>query len=86
MTFIEMLGPTAVPTLICLIVGLVLLVIEMFLPGIGVAGVSGVIALLAVVIMQLGWPGTPRSGPVCRSRSRTVGPAWPRLWATCRRR
>ncbi len=40
MTFIEMLGPTAVPTLICLIVGLILLVIELFLPGIGVAGVS----------------------------------------------
>lgn len=59
MNFIEMLGPTAVPTLICLIVGLVLLVIEMFLPGIGVAGVSGVISLLAVVVMQLGW-GNPR--------------------------
>ena len=59
MNFIEMLGPTAVPTLICLIVGLILLVIEMFLPGIGVAGVSGVISLLAVVVMQLGW-GNPR--------------------------
>jgi len=59
MTFIEMLGPTAVPTLICLIVGFVLLVIEMFLPGIGLAGVSGVIALIAVVVMQLGW-GNPR--------------------------
>ncbi|MCE5190035.1 MAG: hypothetical protein LLF75_12765 [Eubacteriales bacterium] len=59
MTFIEMLGPTAVPTLICLIVGFVLLVIEMFLPGIGLAGVSGVLALIAVVVMQLGW-GNPR--------------------------
>jgi membrane-bound serine protease (ClpP class) len=59
MTFIEMLGPTAVPTLICLIVGFILLVIEMFLPGIGVAGVSGVLALIAVVVMQLGW-GNPR--------------------------
>jgi len=59
MTFIEMLGPTAVPTLICLIVGFILLVIEMFLPGIGVAGVSGVIALIAVVVLQLGW-GNPR--------------------------
>ena len=59
MTFIEMLGPTAVPTLICLIVGFILLVIEMFLPGIGLAGVSGVIALIAVVVMQLGW-GNPR--------------------------
>ena len=59
MTFIEMLGPTAVPTLICLIVGFILLVIEMFIPGIGLAGVSGVIALIAVVVMQLGW-GNPR--------------------------
>ena len=59
MTFIEMLGPTAVPTLICLIVGFILLVIELFLPGIGVAGVSGVLSLIAVVVMQLGW-GNPR--------------------------
>ncbi len=59
MSFIEMLGPTAVPTLICLIVGFILLVIELFLPGIGVAGVSGVLALIAVVVMQLGW-GNPR--------------------------
>ena len=59
MSFIEMLGPTAVPTLICLIVGFVLLVIEMFLPGIGVAGVTGVLALIAVVVLQLGW-GNPR--------------------------
>ena len=59
MTFMEMLGPTAVPTLICLIVGFVLLVIEMFLPGIGIAGVTGVISLIAVVVLQLGW-GNPR--------------------------
>lgn len=59
MPFMEMLGPTAVPTLICLIVGFVLLVIEMFLPGIGIAGVTGVISLIAVVVMQLGW-GNPR--------------------------
>ncbi len=59
MTFIEMLGPTAIPTLICLIIGFILLVIEMFLPGIGVAGVTGVLSLIAVVVMQLGW-GNPR--------------------------
>ena len=59
MGFFEILGPTAVPTLVCLIVGLVLLVIEMFLPGIGLAGVSGMLALIAVVVMQLGW-GNPR--------------------------
>ena len=31
----------------------------MFLPGIGLAGVSGMLALIAVVVMQLGW-GNPR--------------------------
>ncbi|MEN6340008.1 MAG: NfeD family protein [Clostridiaceae bacterium] len=59
MNFMELLGPTAVPSLICLIIGFVLLIIEMFLPGIGIAGVSGLISLVAVVVMQLGW-GNPR--------------------------
>ncbi|MEA5047854.1 MAG: NfeD family protein [Eubacteriales bacterium] len=59
MTFIEMLGPTAIPTIICLVIGLVMLVIELFTPGIGVAGATGLVALIAVVVMQLGW-GNPR--------------------------
>ena len=59
MSFMEMLGPTAVPSLICLIIGFVLLVIEMFLPGIGLAGISGLAALVAVAVMQFGW-GNPR--------------------------
>lgn len=59
MNFMELLGPTAVPSLICLIIGFVLLTIEMFLPGIGIAGVSGLISLVAVVVMQFGW-GNPR--------------------------
>lgn len=59
MSFIEMLGPTAIPTIICLIMGLLMLVIELFTPGIGVAGASGLACMLAVVIMQLGW-GDPR--------------------------
>ena len=59
MNFMELLGPTAVPSLICLIIGFVLLIIEMFLPGIGIAGVSGLISLVAVVVMQFGW-GNPR--------------------------
>ena len=59
MTFYEMLGPTAIPTIICLVIGLVMLVIELFTPGIGAAGATGLVALIAVVVMQLGW-GNPR--------------------------
>ena len=59
MTFYEMLGPTAIPTIICLVIGLVMFVIELFTPGIGAAGATGLVALIAVVVMQLGW-GNPR--------------------------
>ncbi len=55
MSFYELLGPTAVATVICLIVALVMFVIELFTPGIGVAGATGLLALIAVVVMQLGW-------------------------------
>jgi membrane-bound serine protease (ClpP class) len=34
-------------------------VIELFTPGIGFAGFSGMLSLIAVVVMQLGW-GQPR--------------------------
>lgn len=59
MSFIEILGPTAIPTIICLIFGLLMLAVEMFTPGVGVAGATGLLSLIAVVIMQLGW-GSPR--------------------------
>ena len=55
---IEMLGPTAVPTIVCLVLGLLFLVIEMFTPGIGVPCALGLTCLVAVVVMQLGW-GNP---------------------------
>jgi membrane-bound serine protease (ClpP class) len=55
MSFMELLGPTAVATIICLIVALVMFIIELFMPGIGLAGVTGLIALVAVFVMQLGW-------------------------------
>lgn len=45
-----------VPTLICLAVGLVLLVVEVFTPGLGVAGGIGALALLGAVLMQIGNP------------------------------
>ena len=59
MTFFELLGPTAVPTIICLIITLVMFVIELFMPGIGIAGVTGLISLIAVIVMQLAY-GDPR--------------------------
>ena len=59
MTFFEMLGPTAIPTILCLIVAVIMFVIELFTPGIGIAGATGLVALIAVVVMQLGW-GNPQ--------------------------
>ena len=59
MNFLELLGPTAVATIICLVITVVMFVIELFTPGVGVAGATGLLALIAVVVMQLGW-GNPR--------------------------
>ena len=58
MPLLEILGPTAVPTIVCLLVGLLLLLIEMFTPGVGVPGALGLVSLIAVIVMQLGW-GSP---------------------------
>ena len=43
MPLLEILGPTAVPTIVCLLVGLLLLLIEMFTPGVGVPGALGLV-------------------------------------------
>ena len=51
MSFMDLLGPTAVATIICLIVAFVMFVIELFTPGIGVAGATGLLALIAVIVM-----------------------------------
>ncbi len=58
MSLLELLGPTAVPTIVCLIVGLLMLLIEMFTPGVGGPGAVGLLSLLAVIVMQIGW-GSP---------------------------
>ena len=58
MTFLQLLGPAAVPTLICLAVGLVMLIIEMFTPGFGAAGTVGLLCLAAAVAMQFIWGDT----------------------------
>lgn len=55
MTFLQMLGPAAIPTMICLVVGLVLLLVELFIPGFGVPGITGILCLSAGVIMQYAW-------------------------------
>lgn len=53
MALLDVLGPLAVPTVICLAVGLLLLFIEMFTPGLGVSGILGILSLGAVVVMQM---------------------------------
>lgn len=58
MDIFNILGPAAVPTIVCLLLGLIMLVIEMFTPGVGISGGVGLISLIAVVVMQIGW-GSP---------------------------
>ncbi len=49
-------GLTSTLTLICLGIGLILLVVEMFTPGLGAAGALGALALLGAVLLQIGNP------------------------------
>lgn len=58
MTFLQMLEPAAVPTLICLGVGLVLLMIELFTPGFGVSGLTGLVCLSVAIILQFSFGNT----------------------------
>lgn len=46
------LGSLAIPCIICFGVAVILYVIEMFLPGFGVAGILGSCCFAAVIIMQ----------------------------------
>jgi membrane-bound ClpP family serine protease len=50
--FIEYLSGWSVPAVLCLLVGLGLLIFEMFTPGIGAPGVLGIIALIAAVVLR----------------------------------
>ncbi|HPY37280.1 MAG TPA: NfeD family protein [Clostridia bacterium] len=45
-----------VPTLILLLLGVLLLIVEMFLPGFGVAGVAGLLSLFGALLLQIGNP------------------------------
>lgn len=40
-----------IPIIICALVGLVLLVVEMFMPGFGIPGISGTLLLIASIVM-----------------------------------
>lgn len=52
MALLNLLGVAAIPTILCLAVGLVMLIIELFTPGFGVAGTVGLIGLAAAIILQ----------------------------------
>lgn len=52
MDVFAVLGALAIPCIVCFIIGLVLLVVEMFIPGFGVCGCLGIVAFLAVIVMQ----------------------------------
>lgn len=52
MNFLSLLGGLAVPCIVCFVFGLVLLIVEMFIPGFGVCGALGILAFLAVIVMQ----------------------------------
>ena len=58
---VQVFGPLAVPTLICLAAGVLLLLIELFTPGFGVAGGLGLLLLAARALL-----------PVCKKRGDTA--------------
>ena len=39
------------PTILCAVVGILLLVVEMFMPGFGLSGISGIALLLAAIVL-----------------------------------
>ena len=42
-----------IPIIICVLAGVILLIVEAFMPGFGVPGISGIILLLAVAVLAL---------------------------------
>lgn len=50
--FLEYVLGWNLPALICLIVGIILLVVEMFIPGFGIAGGIGIAALVTAVVLR----------------------------------
>ena len=52
LTFMEFIQGFSLPVVICLIVGIGLLIVEMFTPGFGVAGFLGIAALILAVLLR----------------------------------
>ncbi|MEL7609117.1 MAG: NfeD family protein [Bacillota bacterium] len=50
--FLEYVLGWNLPALICLIVGIVLLIVEMFIPGFGLAGGIGLASLVAAIVLR----------------------------------
>ena len=39
------------PIVICIVVGIILLIVEMFMPGFGIPGISGILLLVAAIVL-----------------------------------
>jgi len=52
LTFAEFIAGFSLPVILCLLAGIVLLVIEMFMPGFGVVGGLGILCLIGSVILR----------------------------------
>lgn len=58
MALFNVFGPIAIPTLICLAVGMIMLIIELFTPGFGISGIVGIICLATSILLQYAWGNT----------------------------
>lgn len=52
MTVVSEMILSNIPALLCLVIGFALVVVEMYMPGFGVPGISGIILLTAGVILK----------------------------------
>lgn len=52
LTFMEFIQGFTIPVIVCMVVGVVLLIVEMFIPGFGVTGVAGIGFLLLSIILR----------------------------------
>ena len=50
--FVNIFTVISIPALIMFIVGIVLLIVEMFIPGFGIAGVTGIVLLILAAVFQ----------------------------------
>jgi membrane-bound ClpP family serine protease len=50
--FADIFSVIQIPALILFIVGLLLLIVEMFIPGFGIAGITGIVCLVLAAVIQ----------------------------------